>query len=115
MEFIKLIKILGDETRIRILNILRKQELCVCEIEHILGLTQSNASRHLNKLSLLGVIKSEKKAQWVYYSLNKMLLEEHKFLRLILDEEMDKDEKLREDIRKYVEYKNSGMGCSDLK
>ncbi|MCC0650914.1 ArsR/SmtB family transcription factor, partial [Clostridioides sp. ZZV15-6598] len=50
MEIIQILKALGDETRIRIINILRRGALCVCEIEAILEITQSNASRHLNKL-----------------------------------------------------------------
>ncbi|GBG55911.1 transcriptional regulator [Sporomusaceae bacterium FL31] len=47
MEIINVLKALSDETRIKILNLLRIMPLCVCEIEDILGISQSNASRHL--------------------------------------------------------------------
>ena len=67
LDLIEILKALGDENRIRILNLLIRQELCVCEIETLLDMTQSNASRHLNKLKSAGVITSEKKSQWVYY------------------------------------------------
>lgn len=115
MELIQLIKALGDDTRIRILNLLRRGELCVCEIEYILGLTQSNASRHLTKLSLAGLIKSEKKAQWVYYGLNEKVLMKYPFLEQLFNEEFDKVEKLSEDLEKFKAFRNSGKGCADLK
>ncbi len=63
MDIVQMLKALGDETRIRILNLLKDEELCVCEIEHILGITQSNTSRHLAKLSILKIVDYEKKAQ----------------------------------------------------
>ena len=53
MNTVQMLKALGDETRIRIVNILRDGPLCVCEIESILEITQSNASRHLSKLICL--------------------------------------------------------------
>ena len=57
MELVEIFKAFGDETRIRILNLLRNSEMCVCEIEAILGINQSNASRHLNKLkSTVGLL-----------------------------------------------------------
>ena len=49
-----------DENRIRILNLMLNAELCVCEIETILEMTQSNASRHLAKLKSAGIITSSK-------------------------------------------------------
>jgi ArsR family transcriptional regulator, arsenate/arsenite/antimonite-responsive transcriptional repressor len=62
------LKALADETRIRILNLLvRDGDLCSCEIEAVLRLTQSNASRHLAKLRDAGLITAEKRGQWVHY------------------------------------------------
>lgn len=60
MEFVEIFKALADENRLRILNVLNQGELCVCEIETLLGITQSNASRHLNKLKSLKIIDSDK-------------------------------------------------------
>ncbi|MBZ4683792.1 MAG: ArsR family transcriptional regulator, arsenate/arsenite/antimonite-responsive transcriptional [Fusobacteriaceae bacterium] len=85
MEIIDIIKALGDENRLRILNILYNSEfLCVCDIEEVLKLTQSNTSRHLNKLKMLNFINSEKKAQWVYYSINREILKRYSFIEEIL-------------------------------
>ena len=80
MEFVEIFKALSDENRVRILNILKEGELCVCEIESILGMTQSNASRHLNKLKSLKIIEADKKEQWVYYSIDKNFISENEIL-----------------------------------
>ena len=56
MNTVQMLKALGDETRIRIVNILRDRPLCVCEIESILEITQSNASRHLSKLMNANIV-----------------------------------------------------------
>ena len=60
-EIVYILKALADENRIRILNLLRNNELCVCDIEATLDIKQSNVSRHLNKLKMAGIIVSEKK------------------------------------------------------
>lgn len=64
----ELLKVLGDETRLRMyLLLLEAGDLCSCEIETILDLNQSNASRHLQKLRQAGVLEHYKKAQWAHY------------------------------------------------
>lgn len=63
-------KALADETRLRIISVLLLSDLCVCEIEEYLGLTQSNASKHLRILRDTRILDSYKKAQWVYYKIS---------------------------------------------
>ena len=63
-------KALAENSRLRILSLLKDGELCVCEIEACLDLTQSNISRHLNILKMSRILDSYKKAQWVYYKVN---------------------------------------------
>jgi ArsR family transcriptional regulator len=63
-------KALSDETRLRILSVIMQGEMCVCEIEQALDLTQSNASRHLTVLKNAGIIRGVKHAQWMYYSMD---------------------------------------------
>jgi ArsR family transcriptional regulator len=60
-------KALGDETRLRILNLLRLNELHVNEIVAILGMGQSRISRHLKILSEVSLITSRKDGLWVFY------------------------------------------------
>lgn len=63
------IKALGDETRLRILNLLRGQELCVCDIFAALDLPQSTVSRHLAILRRAGWVNDERRGSWMYYRL----------------------------------------------
>lgn len=110
-----LFKVLGDENRLRILNILRNDELCVCEIEVILGITQSNVSRHLSKLKSEDIIVFEKKAQWIHYHINPHFNENNKLLYYFISEKMDQDEKFLKDIERLNQYKASGISCENLK
>ncbi|ANY67141.1 transcriptional regulator [Paenibacillus sp. BIHB 4019] len=63
-------KLLADKTRLTIIALLKEQELCVCDITEIIGMSQPNASQHLRKLKSAGLLNEKKKGQWVYYSLN---------------------------------------------
>ncbi|MGE1063456.1 ArsR/SmtB family transcription factor [Megasphaera paucivorans] len=65
------LKALSDETRLRILNLLYENELCVCVIMELLQITQAKASRHLIYLKNVGLVKDRKQAQWSYYSMQK--------------------------------------------
>ncbi len=77
---IDILKALADETRLRIVGILLNNELCVCEVEKCLKLTQSNASRHLSTLKNAGILKDNKKAQWIYYTINEEFINQNKEL-----------------------------------
>ncbi|HAJ69945.1 MAG: metalloregulator ArsR/SmtB family transcription factor [Alkalibacterium sp.] len=61
-------KILGDPTRIRILNLLSKEELSVNEIVDRLGLKQSNVSHQLKALRNVQLVKYRREGTTVYYS-----------------------------------------------
>jgi ArsR family transcriptional regulator, arsenate/arsenite/antimonite-responsive transcriptional repressor len=115
MDFLNVMKALSDETRLRILNILKNGELCVCEIEVLLDINQSNASRHLNKLTTAGIVEYYKKAQYVYYKLTDNILKEYPFVSDILHKETSKIEKCNKDISRLKEYTVSGLTCDDLK
>jgi ArsR family transcriptional regulator len=73
-------KALSDETRLRILSLVLEGEMCVCEIEESLGLTQSNASRHLTVLKNAGILSCRKQAQWAYYRLSEEFCNENREL-----------------------------------
>jgi ArsR family transcriptional regulator, arsenate/arsenite/antimonite-responsive transcriptional repressor len=66
----QLFKSLADETRLRILwLLLAKEELCVCDIMGVLGITQSKASRHLRYLYHLGWVTDRRDGVWMNYRL----------------------------------------------
>ena len=67
---LKIFKALSDKNRLRILLMLTKKKLCVCEIQDILGVTVSTVSKHLSILRDIGFIVYEKEGKWVNYSLN---------------------------------------------
>ena len=114
MELIQMIKALGDESRINILNILRYCPLCVCEIEEILCMTQSNVSRHLNKLTNAKIVTYYKEAKYVYYKLNEETIENHPFIKELLESEFEKIDKLKDDYEKTISFKNNGLSCEVL-
>jgi ArsR family transcriptional regulator, arsenate/arsenite/antimonite-responsive transcriptional repressor len=68
MDVSEVFKALADPNRLRILNLLHEQTLCVCDLEAILELNQSNLSRHLSKLKQAGIVTAQKKALFTYYS-----------------------------------------------
>lgn len=67
----QLFKSLADETRLKILWLLMtREELCVCDIMGVLGITQSKASRHLRYLYHLGWVSDRREGVWMNYRLS---------------------------------------------
>ncbi|MHB8066296.1 MAG: ArsR/SmtB family transcription factor [Desulfobaccales bacterium] len=67
----RLFKSLADETRLKILWLLSgAEELCVCDIIDVLGITQSKASRHLRYLYHLGWVTDRRDGLWMNYRLS---------------------------------------------
>jgi ArsR family transcriptional regulator len=112
---VELFKVLGDENRLRIVNILLNNELCVCELEVMLKLTQSNVSRHLGKLKNEGIIKSVKDAQWIHYMIDEVFRQEHKVLLDYLRAKEFIKPIYTNDNRRYESYKSNGYNCSDIR
>ena len=111
MSLIRVLKALGDETRLSIVNVLRVENLCVCEIEAILQSSQSNVSRHLAKLRDAGIIYSEKKSQWVYYGINKDILDRYSFIKALLDNDLAKHIQYQEELAKLKNYREQYYEC----
>jgi DNA-binding transcriptional ArsR family regulator len=69
-----LLSAISDRARLKILWAMRDgQELCVCDVSHILKTTISTASHHLRKLRDLKVLKTRYDGKWAYYSLRSEL------------------------------------------
>ncbi|SNY90885.1 ArsR family transcriptional regulator [Cohaesibacter sp. ES.047] len=74
MQQTKFFQCLSDETRLRALLLFEdERELCVCELSHALDQQQPKISRHMAAMREAGIVSSERKAQWVFYSLNKTM------------------------------------------
>ena len=61
---------LSDPIRLRILDLLRNQELCVCDLCEALDLSQSKLSFHLKVLKEAQLVQSTQEGRWIYYRLN---------------------------------------------
>src|SRR5579859_2306822 len=61
---------LSDETRLRIVDLLRGGEQCVCELQSSLDLGQSLLSFHLKTLKDAGLVTDRREGRWAYYALN---------------------------------------------
>ena len=64
-----LFKVFGDSTRIRILYVLLEDEVCVCDLAQLIGMTQSAVSHQLRILKQARLIKSRRDGKTVFYSL----------------------------------------------
>ena len=69
-EFIKVMKALSDPNRVKIVKLLQRKVMCVCEIQEALGLAQSTASKHLKILEDSGLIAYSKEGARVNYRLD---------------------------------------------
>ena len=68
-DLANLYKMFSDNTRVRILWALSKEEMCVCDLAILLGMTKSAISHQLKSLRLARIVKNKKQGKVVYYSL----------------------------------------------
>jgi len=106
-----LFRALADDTRLQMLALIaRHEELCVCELEAVLGITQSKASRHLRYLLHAGWVRDRREAVWIHYRIADDLSPAHKTVlesipRLLGAKEVDRLESRLADFHR-------GKGCS---
>ncbi len=67
---------LSDGTRLEIVAMLSHGERCVCDLQDALGAAQSRLSFHLKTLKDAGLVTDRREGRWVYYALNRELLDE---------------------------------------
>lgn len=60
---------LADKTRLRLLNLMREDEICVCFFTEILGVSQPKVSRHLAYLRNAGIVEARRDGKWMHYSI----------------------------------------------
>ena len=73
-----LARVLGDPTRLQLVDVLRRHagEVCVCELQPLFDIKQSTLSEHLKKLREVGLIGVERRGLWAYYYVNPETLQE---------------------------------------
>lgn len=67
--FVKVMKALSDSTRVKILKVLQRRKMCVCETQEAPGIAQSTTSKHLKILEEAGLVTYKKDGLWVNYTL----------------------------------------------
>jgi ArsR family transcriptional regulator len=70
-RFIEVLKVLGEESRLRIFKILQERPAYVCEIAFILNLSMATVSSHLSRMKQLGIVKDKREGVKIKYSLSK--------------------------------------------
>ena len=111
-ELTAIFKALSDGTRLRIVKLLERGELCVCDIVAALDLVQPKVSFHLSTLKQAGLIKDRKQGKWIHYSLNEADL----FKRMLMVSICEKADGpvIAEDQKRlagFLKKKRSGSDC----
>ena len=94
---------LADKTRLRLLNLMRDEEVCVCFFTEVLGDSQPKISRHLAYLRNAGLVEARRDGKWMHYRVREP---QDSNARRVLDEVfewLDSREELRRDREKYRE------------
>jgi ArsR family transcriptional regulator len=68
-DLVSIFSALADRTRLRLLNLLRGGEVCVCYFVEILDETQPKISRHLAYLRRAGIVNARRDGKWIHYSI----------------------------------------------
>jgi ArsR family transcriptional regulator len=106
-DLIKLFKAFSDPTRLRIVRLLMEGELCVCELENILEISQSCISHQLQILKGAYLVKDRRMGKWVVYS-----LEDNPYLSALSSSIKDwikREEVIREDLKMVRKCLNSNL------
>src|SRR5678810_746524 len=76
----RMFRAFSDRTRLRLLNLLRTGETCVCDLVDVLEVSQPKVSRHLAYLRLAGLVTARKDGLWMHYRLAPVSSEFHRSL-----------------------------------
>jgi DNA-binding transcriptional ArsR family regulator len=108
----QLMKAMGEETRLRILNLLLQQgAMTTSDLEFILDFTQTKTSRHIAYLKNAGILSAMKKDQWVLYSIKEEVID---IISQILSF-VEKDSQLIQDIDTYKTlYSNRELAINNI-
>lgn len=85
-DLVTLLQALGDRTRLRLLNLMRSGEICVCYFVAVLGESQPKISRHLAYLRRAGVVGARRDGKWIHYT---MIRPDDAALATVLDAAID--------------------------
>ena len=117
LSTVKLMKLFSDATRLRILMLIARKELCVCQIMGVLCISQPLISRNLAILNNAGLIAERKEGKLVFYSLNREMPESYAKVIDLLKEMTEGDSTFPGDLHalKECEEFQKKTGKCDMK
>jgi len=68
-QFEQVGRAVGDLSRVRLLKLLERGELCVCQLTAVLGLAPATVSKHLSVLKAAGLLQQRREGKWIHYRL----------------------------------------------
>ena len=110
-QLTKVLKILADKNRLRILKLLEKKKFCVCELAAILGITQPSTSRHLKKLKSAGLIDDEQEGFWTNYFIGSGRDSYGRFMLKHIRGWLNADPLIRNDLEKAGKINRTKLCC----
>ena len=106
-----LFRAFSDRTRLRILHLVRRGEVCVGDLVRVLRVPQPTASRHLAYLRRAGLVLARKDGLWSYYSLAPAKGRFHQSLLACLESCFSEVPELDEDDKRFARVKKAGSCC----
>src|ERR1022692_5201204 len=91
---------LGDNTRLRLLNLMGEQEICVCYFVEILAQGQPKISRHLAYLRSAGIVEARREGKWMHYRIVPQADEASASILAAVLGSMDSDRQMQADLAK---------------
>ncbi len=110
-ELTDLFKVLSDATRLRLINLLRTQSLCVGDLQVVLGLSQPTVSQQLAVLRGAELVRAERQGHKICYSLSRSPFLNYPLGRF-LSEVAPFFPELAADVQKLVDFKGDSVSCS---
>lgn len=101
--FLDITKALADETRLRIIMLLKENELCACQIIECFNLAGATISKHLAILKRAKLITSRKNGRWIFYKLTDLKNEIPNDSIKLVQKALEVDFLIKEDSKKLIE------------
>ena len=111
-DIVKVFKTLSDDTRLRMLNLLKQRECCVCEVMQALLISQTRASRNLRILYDAGFLKLRKEGLWALYSIDEAAMRGYLGdLFKAVGKSLSDNAIAKADIKRLRQTKRVGLAC----
>jgi ArsR family transcriptional regulator len=98
-EIVLFYSALADETRLRLLYLMKNGEICVCHLQNLLQTNQPKVSRHLAYLRKTGLVETRRDGKWTHYRLKQLGNHFGKILSRTF-ENLEQEPQIKKDLRR---------------